>query len=365
LRLINLDFSLLEKHVVESPEISYDPNDGNTILILGKNAGSKLQEDLDALSKGTKFTLIAREAQSSTHTTSMSNPLQITKQIREANDWKGAVFASCELLLHAVCRNKKNNEEAKEMGYLVGPAHMALRKTQRTDFICVDRSLEARKEVEKKTTETRFVVEQSPRCHVDLDHPPLMSYKYWCSGRPQGGKQADEQCDCSVLKCCQNDSCSCSPPKCLLCDISSECESCRAFDDRFNNIKGGELNPFDFLNAFHEKKMFDDIPICGHMILSDMLLLTVDLQMALGLYIQLNNSTKRYRPIRTVGDLRKYARSEQRVKIGDYDGQLTKLTVGYDPVPQNQTAPNGRHHYFFGLHLVFKLIAKTEHGPIP
>ncbi|KAF6027050.1 hypothetical protein EB796_014648 [Bugula neritina] len=30
-----------------------------------------------------------------------------------------------------------------------------------------------------------------------------------------------------------------------------------------------------------------------------------------------------------------------------------------------QTALNGRYHYFFGLHLVFKLIAKTEHGPIP
>ncbi|KAF6034261.1 hypothetical protein EB796_007433 [Bugula neritina] len=114
------DFSdLLEKHAIENAEISHDPDDSKTILILGKNAGSKLQEDLDALSKGTKFTLIARETQSSTHTTSMSNSFQIIKQTREANDWKGAEVASCELLLHAVCRNKKNNEDTKEMGILL------------------------------------------------------------------------------------------------------------------------------------------------------------------------------------------------------------------------------------------------------
>jgi len=362
LKLGNYDFRLLEKHAVENPEISYDPNDGKTILILGKNAGSKLQEDLDALSKGTKFTLTAREAQSSTHTTSMSNSLQITKQIREANDWKGAVFASCEILLHAVCRNKENNEETKEMGYFVGPAHMVLSKLQRKEFASVDNSLEARKEVEKKTTETRFVVEQSPGSHVDLDHPPLMSYKYWCSGRPRGGKQADEQCDCSILKCCENVPCNCNLPACPLCEMPTECEGCIEFDDTFDNINGGLLNTLDFFKAFHEKKMFDDILICGHMILSDMLFLTVDLQTALESYIQLNNSTKRYRSIRTVGDLRKYAHSKQRVKIGEYDGQLTELSMRYKRV---QTALNGRHHYFFGLHLVFQLIAKTKHGEPP
>jgi len=352
----------LEKHAIENAEISHDPDDSKTILILGKNAGSKLQEDLDALSKGTKFTLIARETQSSTHTTSMSNSFQIIKQTREANDWKGAEVASCELLLHAVCRNKKNNEDTKEMGYFVGPAHMVLSNLQRREFASVDKCLEARKEVEKKTTETRFVVEHAPGSHVDLDHPPLISYKYWCSGRPQGEKQADEQCDCSNLKCCQNHPCNCNLPTCSLCEMPIECESCKKVDAKFANIKGGLLNTADFFKAFHEEKMFDDMPICGHMILSDMLFLTVNLQMALELYIQLNNSTKRYCSIRTVGDLRKYARSEQRVKIGEYDGQLTKLPMRYKRV---QTALNGRYHYFFGLHLVFKLIAKTKHGEPP
>ena len=177
-----LCFSLLTKHSIKSAILVQNPDDWKNIAVIGVNL-TRIERDLAALQDDFPLFKITFEERSNPFNTKQFVAAELEKRkngkLREA-DWQTDSVATIEMLVTANDRSRVY-PRAKDPVYAVVAAHLVLDERLRQLYIdnCPQFALSYRSEVEGQTTKTSFAIRAINNQSVfDLEHPPLLCYRY-------------------------------------------------------------------------------------------------------------------------------------------------------------------------------------------